>query len=133
MFSVQWFARRLRSRAGFTVIEVMAALGIFSIGVLGLAAGAITITKANKTSQFHTAATNMAQDKLEQLKSTSVGFVTTCASACETAPTSQGVTFTRTWVVTQNSPSAGVNKIDVTVSWRDYATHTVTVTSAIPQ
>jgi prepilin-type N-terminal cleavage/methylation domain-containing protein len=125
--------RRLQSRAGFTMIEVLVAMGIFSVAVLGLAVGAITITKANKTSQFHTIATNMAQDKAEQLKATSVGFVTTCASACETAPTYQGATFTRTWVVTTNSPFAGVNKIDVTVVWTDYAQHTVTVSSAMPQ
>jgi prepilin-type N-terminal cleavage/methylation domain-containing protein len=125
--------RRLQSRAGFTMIEVMAAIGIFSVAVLGLAVGAITITKANKTSQFHTIATNMAQDKAEELKATSVAFVTSCSSSCETAPTSQGVTFTRKWVVTANSPSAGINKIDVTVSWTDYAAHSVTVTSAMPQ
>ena len=125
--------RRLRSRAGFTLIEVMAAIGIFAFAVLGLAAGSITITKANKTSQFHTMATNMAQEKAEQLKATSVAFVTTCASSCETAPISQGVTFTRTWAVTLNSPSAGVNRIDVTVAWTDYTPHSVTVSSAMPQ
>jgi prepilin-type N-terminal cleavage/methylation domain-containing protein len=123
--------RRLKSNAGFTMIEVLAAMGIFSVAVLGLAVGAITITKANKTSQFHTIATNMAQDKAEQLKATSVGFVTTCDNACETAPTYQGVTFTRTWLVT--TPFAGVNKVDVTVTWTDYALRTVTVSSAMPQ
>jgi prepilin-type N-terminal cleavage/methylation domain-containing protein len=125
--------RRLKSRAGFTLIEVIVATGIFSVAVLGLAVGAITITKANKTSQFHTIATNMAQDMAEQLKATSVSFVTSCSSSCETAPSIQGVTFTRKWVVTTNSPSAGINKIDVTVSWTDYAAHSVTVTSAMPQ
>lgn len=125
--------RCLKSRAGFTLVEVIAAIGIFSVGVLGLAVGAVTITKANKTSQFYTMATNMAQDMAEQLKATSVSQVVTCSSSCETAPTFQGVTFTRTWVVTANSPSAGINKIDVTVAWTDYAAHTVTVTSAMPQ
>ena len=125
--------QRLQSRAGFTMIEVLAAMGIFSVAVLGLAVGAITITKANKTSQFHTMATNMAQDMAEQLKATSVSQVVTCNSSCETAPTFQGVTFTRTWVVTANSPSAGINKIDVTVQWTDYALHSVMVTSAMPQ
>ncbi len=133
VFSLRPFGQALKSRAGFSLIEVLVAIGIFSFAMLGLAVGAVTITKANKTSQFHTMATNMAQDKAEQLRATSVGFVAICDTACETAPTYQGVTFTRTWAVTLNSPAAGVNKIDVTVQWTDYTLHRVTVTTAMPQ
>jgi prepilin-type N-terminal cleavage/methylation domain-containing protein len=121
--------RRLQSRAGFTMIEVLVAMGIFSVAVLGLAVGAITITKANKTSQFHTIATNMAQDKAEQLKATSVGFVNNDSDTL----TYQGATFTRTWVVTTDLPFAGVNEIDVTVAWTDSTPHSVKVSSAMPR
>ncbi len=123
---------RVRSRAGFSLIEVLVAIGILSIGMLGLAVGAISITRANKTAQFHTIATNMAQDKLEQLKATTVANVSTCSTSCETAPSYLGVTFTRTWTVTANTPLAGLNQITVTVNWTDYASHSVSVTSAMP-
>jgi len=124
--------RRLNSRAGFTLIEVLVAISIFAFGMLGLAAGAISITRANKTAQFHTMATSLAQEKLEQLKATSATFVSSCSTSCETAPTYLGVTFTRTWVVAANTPQAGLKQITVTVAWRDYIDHTITVISAMP-
>jgi prepilin-type N-terminal cleavage/methylation domain-containing protein len=127
-------SKPLASRAGFSLIEVLVAIGIFSVAILGLAVGAITITRANKTSQFHTLATNLAQDKLEQLKATALANVATCNSNCEASPpTYQGATFTRSWLVTANTPTVGVTKIDVTVQWRDYTTHNLTVSSAMPQ
>ena len=124
--------RRLNSRAGFTLIEVLVAISIFAFGMMGLAAGAITITRANKTAQFHTMATSLAQEKLEQLKATSVSFVSSCSSSCETAPNYLGVTFTRTWDVVLNAPQTGLKQITVTISWSDYTSHTISVISAMP-
>lgn len=123
--------RRLRSGAGFTLVEVLVAVGILSVGMLGLAVGAISITRANKTAQFHTMATNLAQEKLEQIKATTVANVTQCLSSCETAPTYLGVTFTRKWTVTADTPAGGLTQITVTVDWTDYTSHTVSVTSAM--
>ena len=124
---------RVRSSSGFTLIEVLVAIGILSIGMLGLAVGAVSITRANKTSQFHTMATNLAQEKLEQLKATTVANVTQCTTSnCETSkPTYLGVTFTRKWTVTASTPAAGLNQITVTVDWTDYTSHSVSVTSAM--
>jgi len=125
--------RRLNSRAGFTLIEVLVAISIFAFGMLGLAAGAISITRANKTAQFHTMATALAQEKLEQLKATSAGFVVTCNSSCETAPTYLGVSsFTRKWDVLDNTPQAGLKQIAVTIQWTDYIQHEIVVISAMP-
>jgi type IV pilus assembly protein PilV len=127
-----FFRRVLASRAGFTLIEVLVAVSIFAVGMLGLAAGSISIMRANKTAQFHTMATTLVQEKLEQLKSTSVAFVSSCASNCETAPTYLGVTFTRTWDVALNQPQAGLKQITVTIQWSDYTSHTISVISAMP-
>lgn len=128
------FLRRgLCSRAGFSLIEVLVAVSIFAFGMLGLAAGAISITRANKTAQFHTMATSLAQEKLEQLKSTSVSFVMSCTSNCEAdPPTYLGVTFKRSWSAALNVPQPGLKQLTVTVQWTDYTTHTVTVISAMP-
>lgn len=139
MISNSPFYKRLASQKGFSMIEVLVAVGIFSVAVLGLAVGAITITRANKTSEFHTAAANLAQDKLEQLKAlnaTAFNAVKTACTAytstgCSEANPGNGGLFSRTWQVTADSPLAGVNTIDVKVDWRDYTTHTLTVTSAV--
>jgi len=119
---------------GFTLLEVLVAMAIFSVAVLGLATGATSIMRANKTSYLNTVATNLAQDKLEQLKATTVANITSCSSSCDSpAVTNKNVTFTRTWTVTTNSPATGVNRIDVTVEWQDYTSHTLIVSSAVKQ
>jgi prepilin-type N-terminal cleavage/methylation domain-containing protein len=120
----------LASRAGFSLIEVLVAIGILSVAILGLAVGAITITRANKMSQFHTVATNLAQDKLEQLRAGPFAGVAACTTSCDAVPPAyQGVTYTRTWTVAPNT--ATFKQINVTVQWTDYILHSLTVTSAL--
>lgn len=118
--------------AGFTLIEVLVAMSIFSIAVLGLAVGATTVMRANQTGLYSTIATNQAQDKLEELKAKTSANITSCSSSCDSpAKTFNNVTFTRTWTVTADSPVTGVKKIDVTVTWTDYISHNLTVSSAV--
>jgi prepilin-type N-terminal cleavage/methylation domain-containing protein len=134
--------QRFTLHEGFSLIEVLVALGIFSIAILGLAVGAITITRANKTSQFHTVATNLAQDKIERLKALNAaafsGVVTSCtsysANGCSDTVVSSGATFTRSWQISQNlKVFAGVNWIDVKIHWTDYTGHDVTLSSGNAQ
>jgi type IV pilus assembly protein PilV len=125
--------RILNSRAGFTLIEVLVAISIFAFGMMGLAAGAVTITRANKTAQFHTMGTALAQEKLEQLKATVVASVSDCSTSCDATPPSYlGVTFTRTWTAQDNLPQTGLKQITVTVQWTDYIQHQIIVISAMP-
>lgn len=121
--------KKFASRAGFSLIEVLVAIGIFSFAMLGLAVGAITITRANTTSQFHTVGTNVAQDVLEVLKAQPFAAVNTCAAACIADQTFQGVTFASTWTVTNGT--ATFKQINVTVTWTDTAARTLTVSSGI--
>jgi prepilin-type N-terminal cleavage/methylation domain-containing protein len=128
MISKLSIRQRLASHEGFSLIEVLVAIGIFSVAILGLAVGAITITRANKTSQFHTVGTNLAQDKLEQLKASAFAAV---GAGGDVPPPVQGVAFTRNWTVTNST--ATFKQINVTVSWTDYFTHNVIISGAISQ
>ena len=106
------------------MIEILMALTIFSVSFLALAAGATTVMQSNKTSYMSTVATNLAQDKLEELMATSAASI---AAGGPVTDTVDGVVFTRNWTVTTDSPVAGINQIDVTVSWKG---NTLTVRSA---
>jgi type IV pilus assembly protein PilV len=122
-----------RHHRGFTLIEVLISMTIFSIAILGLAIGAGSVMRANQTSYFSTIAISLAQDKLEELKANPTTLSNDCPTApCESPkPTHDGVAFTRTWVVTDGSPVTGVSRVDVQVEWTDYITHTVSISSAV--
>jgi prepilin-type N-terminal cleavage/methylation domain-containing protein len=122
-----------RRHRGFTLIEVLISMTIFSIAILGLAIGAGSVMRANQTSYFSTIAISLAQDKLEELKANPATLSPDCPTApCESPkPTHDGVAFTRTWVVTNGSPVPGVSRIDVQVEWTDHMTHTVSISSAV--
>lgn len=123
--------------AGFTLIEVLVAMSIFSIAVLGLAVGATSVMRANQTGLYSTIATNQAQDKLEELKGKTVSALPTCptytTSGCSDTKSSSGVNFNRSWQIISNSPVTGVNRIDIKVDWTDYTSHNVTISSAVKQ
>ena len=120
---------------GFTLIEVLVSMFIFSIAILGLAVGATSIMRANQTSYYNTLATNWAQDKLEELKAMTASSITACSTNCDSpAKTAGNVTFTRTWTVT--SPCNGVSGlkcISITVTWTDYTNHTLAISSAVKE
>jgi type IV pilus modification protein PilV len=126
-----------KSNTGFTLIEVLVAMAIFAIAVLGLAMGATSVMRANQTSYNNTLATNLAQDRLEQLKALTVSSLPSCPSyataGCSDTSTTSGVTFTRSWQIIANSPTTGVNRLDVQVSWTDYMSRSITISSAIKQ
>ena len=129
---VKW--GRITPQGGFTLIEILLAMTIFSVSFLALAAGATTVMKSNHASYNNTVATNMAQDKLEQLMAGTA--LPTCADFpdCTDTPTSpSNVTFNRSWRITANVPVAGVTRIEIQLDWNDHTGHSLTLTSAVSQ
>ncbi|TMA10901.1 MAG: prepilin-type N-terminal cleavage/methylation domain-containing protein [Deltaproteobacteria bacterium] len=120
---------------GFTLIEVLVAMTIFAIAILGLAIGATSVIRANQTSLYTTIATNLAQDRLEELKSRTAANITTTGSPENNISVSGvPVKFNRSWTVTSNCNSvSGLICVTVTVSWTDYISHNVVISSAVKQ
>lgn len=58
----------LSKQGGFTLIEVLMAMVIVSIGLLGTAVLTMGIMGSNKSSAEVTIATNLAQDELEEVR-----------------------------------------------------------------
>jgi len=55
---------------GFTILELVLALGILSIGLLFLSALLLTVIRTNNYSYLNTVALQLAQEKIETLKAT---------------------------------------------------------------
>ena len=118
---------QVQKQDGFTLIEILIAMSIFTAAVLGVAISATSVIKANQSSYSTTIAINLAQDKLEELKALPASL----ASGGPVTDTINGETFSRSWTVTSNSPISGMKRIDVAVTWTDYGSHSITLSSAV--
>jgi prepilin-type N-terminal cleavage/methylation domain-containing protein len=74
-------SRLLRTKVkGFTMIEILVAMVVLAIGLLGMAGMTVLVMRGNRTSVDMTAATNICQRKIEELKDVewmSLGTATT--------------------------------------------------------
>jgi len=117
----------ISSERGLSIIETLIAVALIAIAILGSAAGTSMVIKSNKTNYVMTVAINLAQDKLEELKANP----TALASGGPVTDSIDGVTFSRSWTVTNNTPMTGMKKIDVTVTWTNFISQSLTLSSAI--
>lgn len=117
--------RKFLNDKGFTLIEIMIAMFILVVGLLGVAGVATTVINGNVFSKGLTTATTLAQDKMEELKNTKYSNI---ASGSDT----QESIYTRTWTSTSDSPATGMKTIDVTVQfpWKG-STHNVTLKTIV--
>src|SRR3990172_6459986 len=129
----------LRNNKGFTLVEIMIAVFILVIALLGLISVTVMVIKGNSFSKTMTAATTLAKDKMEQLKNTGYGSLagsTDYAKLDSTAQATQTAEsiYTRTWTVTNDSPAAGMKTVEVTVQWNwQNAARNVTLRSIVAQ
>lgn len=103
------------------MIEVLIALVIFSIALLGLAGLMVTTTKSNSFGNHMTEAATFAQDKLEELKVTQWENIVSDNDEVQ-GPT--GVTYRRNWAISTlanpTPPPTDLQKaITMTVSWNE--------------
>lgn len=105
--------RWLRDSKGFTLLELMIALVILAIGLLGLASLQVMAIKGNSYGQEMTVASTLAQNELEQLRKTTGTLV----NGNNTVTDQNGITYTINWTVTLNSPQTGSTTVVITISW----------------
>lgn len=113
---------RLRHNHGFTLVEIMIAIAILVLALLGLASLAVMVIKGNAFSKTLTTATTLAKDRMEQLKNTSYdtlapGTDYAAMDATVQATRASDTVYTRTWTVNANSPASDMTTIIVTVDW----------------
>lgn len=86
-------------RAGFTMVELLVAMMVFGIGVLGLAATTATVARLMGSASRQSMAAAVAQSRIEKLRGMP------CAALTSGSETVRGVTST--WTVT--AVTRGVN------------------------
>ena len=133
-----WLQPLLFKRTGgFTLIEIIVSIALIAIGILGISLNTIGIIQGNFISGNYSIATSLAQDKMEELLGqTSFTNVDNCTNPPDQDITATGGTggiYDRCWKIADPNPSLGANlkQIDVTVSWRDYLSRTVTLSTLV--
>jgi Tfp pilus assembly protein PilV len=123
---------RVRSEHGSSFIEVLAAVAVFAVVVIGLSPALLNTRKMAELSKNQSVATTLAEDKVEQIRTLS-----TVASGSDGPFNDDGTTggiFSRSWTVTANSPTTGISRVEVVVSWRDRpSTSSIRLVTLVPQ
>ena len=125
-----------RSRDGFTLIEVLIAMLILSVGLLGTAGLTAGIIRGDFFSKNITSATVIAQTQLEAVQNTGYTNANTTNFPSSAASVSMGgVNFSRTTTIIDNSPAANMKTISVTVTWNeaDNASRSVSLQTILAQ
>ena len=136
----------LRREDGFTLNEILISIALIAIGVIGFSVNTVGVIQGNFISANVTIATNLAQAKMEELKaqtsftntdkydSTGSSNCTGSASGSDnniTATGDSGGIYDRCWRITDSSLGTGLKQMDVTVSWRDYISRSVTLSTLV--
>jgi type IV pilus assembly protein PilV len=114
----------LTNSKGFTLLEILIAMCLLGIAMLGLATLQSRGIRGNDLGNRTTQAIALGQDQLERLINTSRG--TTLSAGTTNDPSNPinetgaaGGIFTRTWQLQDNTPVTNAQTITVTVSWND--------------
>lgn len=117
---------RRRESAGFGLVEALVAAAILAFAMLAFQASAITLTRSAKESDSTAAATALAQEQLELLRSLPLGDAAHTpgsyahASNPLTADGQANGRYTLTWQVSNRDvPDIGLKTILVSVAWND--------------
>ena len=109
---------------GFTLSEVLVAVIVLSLGLLGLGRMHIAAIQVNTIASRLTQGTTLAQDRAERLMALPYNdpmLTDTTATGIFTSHTDpnppQG--YTITWQVDTDVPSAGIKTINIFVTWKD--------------
>lgn len=118
-----------RSDAGFTLVEVLVATAVASIGFLGLAATHIASVRATAVGRNVSVATTIAAEELEAMRRMPFADI---ASVSPTSETRGSLTFTRSAVVDGLGSSS--KKVTMDVGWNDqFGAHNVQLITVIGQ
>lgn len=120
---------------GFSYIEILVSISVIAVGVLGFSLNTISVIRGNLNSTGYTIATNLAQDKLEQLSAQPVlNNVDRCPDSGERAISASGALegiYDRCWTIKDSALGSGLKEISVTVRWRDSDLRAATLSTLV--
>jgi type IV pilus assembly protein PilV len=128
-----------KEKLGFSLVEVLIAICVLSIAMMGLATLQSRCIRSNDLANRTTQATNLAQVKLEELIFRSAegehfdeGVTDDDENPVSVPADEAGAIFTRSWEFADDTPVPNARTITVTVIWNDImGQHSVEVDAVI--
>ena len=116
---------------GFTLIEVLVAISIMALVLAGLTSMGVTTIQADTHSRRQSAATSLAQAKLEDLRVLRRSNADwTAGLHSGSTVEADGVEYTREWNVEMNyNGYQQLARVTVTVSWDDGTSGSISMSS----
>lgn len=114
--------KKKQGQRGFTLIETLISLCILSVALLGMSSMVFSVIRATAQSKEATTATTLLQDKMENLKNTSISSLTSGNDSASLG----NITYLRQWVI---STTGNLKTINITVNWTSRGTHDVSATT----
>lgn len=119
----------LRDDKAFTLVEVLIAMMVLSVGLLELGRMQIVAIRVNSAANRLTQGTNLAQDRIEQLMALPFDH----ASLVDASPTDEGLWteytdpnppagFTVLWRVNDQSTAPSTKVVNVFTTWTQFGT-----------
>jgi prepilin-type N-terminal cleavage/methylation domain-containing protein len=109
---------------GFTLIEVVIAVALLAVGLLAVTTAQVQAINYAARSKHLTRAVHLAQEQMEAFNSMPTASLpatgTDPANPIDPDPNDGDfMTFTRSWVIEADTPSAGITRITVNIGWVD--------------
>ena len=115
--------KRLSNQKGFTLLELLIALTILAIGLLGLAGLHIAAIQGNVSGFKISTATAVSQERIEELKAIDTSSASLSAGDhADGNVVIQGITYNRSYTIQDNTPIQDTSTLILTVSWVEPAT-----------
>jgi len=116
MKRTSWNRRRNTSgQGGFTLIEAIIAMFVFTVGILGAVSMQISSINANSTSRSLTQGANTAANQIENLRP--LDYVSDAALTEGVTGPIQNGNYTITYNVQRDAILRNTMRVDVTVNW----------------
>jgi type II secretion system protein I len=113
-----------KEEKGFSLIEMLVALSILSVSLLAIGSMVFSVMQGTSLAKQTTAATALAQDKLEALKHGNPGSLTSGNDSLRAGE----VDYSRRWTV---SAAGNLRTLTVTVSWSSRGPHQLSAATLV--
>lgn len=110
--------KKMKKTLGFTLIEVLTALTILAIAMLGFIPMVISTIRANSFGVKMTRATELAQDKLEEIRIMNFDDPVNLTVGTHGPETIETI-YERQYTVSLVGGNADIKSISISVDWRD--------------